>query len=86
MLLNYRDFDGFYRSCERTVWAVRVAARAGMLGPRSDGEVPPPEFRHIIEKLIWQDDFQDRFAERTRCSGCMRSGSPPSAARSRPTG
>jgi hypothetical protein len=65
VLLNYRDFDGFYRSCERTIWAVRQAARAGTLGPRPDGLVPPPAFRHVIETLIWQEDFQDRFEDRT---------------------
>jgi hypothetical protein len=64
VLLNYRDFDGFYRSCERTIWAVRQAARAGTLGPRPDGLVPPAAFRHVIETLIWQQDFQDRFEDR----------------------
>jgi hypothetical protein len=64
VLLNYRDFDGFYRSCERTIWAVRQAARAGTLGPRPDGLVPPPAFRHVIERMVWQGDFQGRFEDR----------------------
>ncbi|MDG4824041.1 sulfotransferase [Asanoa sp. WMMD1127] len=64
VLLNHRDFDGFYRSCERTIWAVRQAARAGRLAPRPDGQVPPAAFRHVIERLVWQEDFQGRFPDR----------------------
>ncbi|GIF74890.1 sulfotransferase family protein [Asanoa siamensis] len=64
VLLNHRDFDGFYRSAERTIWAVRQAARAGTLGPRPDGEVQPAAFRHVLERLVWQGDFQGRFEDR----------------------
>src|SRR5215207_7381928 len=29
VLLNYRDFDGFYKSCQNTILAVKQAAMAG---------------------------------------------------------
>jgi hypothetical protein len=42
VLLNYRDFDGFYRSCENTILAVKEAAMAGELKEDANREGPSP--------------------------------------------
>jgi len=64
VLLNVRDFDGWYRSCENTILAVKEAAMAGELEEDSNREPPSPELWGVIEKLIWQGDFQGRFKDR----------------------
>lgn len=64
ILLNHRDFDGFYKSCENTILAVKKAAQAGELTPDSNREPPSPKLFGIIEQLIWQGDFQGRFEDR----------------------
>lgn len=64
ILLNHRDFDGFYKSCENTILAVKKAAQAGELTPDSSREPPSPKLFGIIEKLIWQGDFQGRFEDK----------------------
>jgi hypothetical protein len=63
-LLNYRDFDGFYKSCENTILAVKKAAMAGEIEPDANREQPSPELWGVIEKLVWQGDFQGRFEDR----------------------
>lgn len=64
VLLNYRDFDGFYKSCQNTILAVKQAAMAGELTPDASREPPSPILWEVIEKLIWQGDFQGRFEDR----------------------
>lgn len=64
ILLNYRDFDGFYKSCENTILAVKKAAQAGELTPDSNREPPSPKLFGIIEQIIWQGDFEGRFEDR----------------------
>jgi hypothetical protein len=64
VLLNYRDFDGFYKSCQNTILAVKQAAMAGELTPDASREPPSPILWEVIEKLIWQGDFQGRFDDR----------------------
>jgi Sulfotransferase domain len=64
VLLNYRDFDGFYKSCQNTILAVKQAAQAGELKPDSARPQPSPELWGAIEKLIWQGDFQGRFDDK----------------------
>jgi hypothetical protein len=63
-LLNYRDFDGWYRSCENTILAVKEAAMAGELPEDANRDGPSPELWGVIEKLIWQGDFQGNFKDR----------------------
>src|SRR5262249_27651336 len=58
VLLNTRDFDGFYKSCENTILAVKLAAQAGELEQDANREPPSPMLWAAIEKLIWQGDFQ----------------------------
>jgi hypothetical protein len=64
VLLNVRDFDGWYRSVENTILAVKLAARAGALETDANREQPAPELWGVIERLIWEGDFQGRFEDR----------------------
>jgi hypothetical protein len=64
VLLNHRDFDGFYESCRHTILAVKLAAQAGELEPDANREPPSPLLWEVIEKLIWQGDFQGRFEDK----------------------
>lgn len=64
VLLNVRDFDGFYKSCTNTILAVKQAAQAGELEQDANREQPAPELWGVIEKLIWQGDFQGRFQDK----------------------
>jgi Sulfotransferase domain len=64
VLLNIRDFDGFYRSCQNTILAVKQAAMAGELPEDANRDGPSPELWGAIEKLIWQGDFQGRFEDK----------------------
>jgi hypothetical protein len=64
VLLNVCDFDGFYKSCQNTILAVKQAALAGELPEDANREGPSPELWGAIEKLIWQGDFQGRFDDK----------------------
>lgn len=64
VLLNTRDFDKFYASCENTILAVKKAAMAGELAQDANREAPAPELWGAIEKIIWQGDFQGRFEDK----------------------
>jgi hypothetical protein len=64
VLLNVRDFEGFYRSCENTILAVKEAAIAGELAEDTNRDPPSPELWGVIEKLVWQGDFQGRFKDK----------------------
>jgi hypothetical protein len=64
VLLNVRDFDGFYKSCENTILAIKEAAMAGDLPEDANREGPAPELWEAIEKLIWQGDFQGNFKDK----------------------
>lgn len=64
VLLNTREFDGWYKSCQNTIYALRQAALTGQLEPGAGTEdPPPPELWQIIGKLIWERDFQGRFED-----------------------
>jgi hypothetical protein len=64
VLLNVRDFDGWYKSCANTILAVKQAALAGDLPEDANREGPSPALWGAIEKIIWEGDFQGRFADR----------------------
>jgi hypothetical protein len=53
-----------YKSVENTILAVKQAARAGELREDANREGPKPELWGVIEQLIWQGDFQDKFEDR----------------------
>jgi len=64
VLLNVRDFDGWYKSVENTILAVKEAALTGELPQDANRDGPSPELWAVIEKLIWQGDFQGNFKDR----------------------
>jgi hypothetical protein len=64
VLLNVREFDGFYESCKNTILAVKLAAQRGEIQQDTNREMPAPELWGVIEKLIWQGDFQGRFEDK----------------------
>jgi hypothetical protein len=64
VLLNVRDFDGFYTSVENTILAVKQAAMAGELPQDANREGPKPELWGVIDKLIWQGDFRGNFEDK----------------------
>jgi hypothetical protein len=64
VLLNVRDFDGWYASCANTILAVKQAALAGELPEDANRDGPSPALWGVIDKLIWEGDFQGRFDDR----------------------
>jgi len=66
VLLNYRDFDAFYRSLETTVYALRKAAKEGTLEPDASRPQPVPELWEIIDELIFARDLQGSIEDRER--------------------
>jgi hypothetical protein len=64
VLLNIREFEGFYESCKNTILAVKLAAQRGEIAEDTNREMPAPELWGVIEKLIWQGDFQGRFDDK----------------------
>jgi len=64
VLLNVREFDGFYESCKNTILAVKLAAQRGEIKQDTNREMPAPELWGVIEKLIWQGDFHGRFEDK----------------------
>jgi hypothetical protein len=60
VLLNYRDFDGWYKSVNNTIVAVRKASMAGELKQDANRPPPPPELWQVIGKLIYDVDFQGK--------------------------
>lgn len=64
VLLNVREFDGWYKSCRNTILAVKEAAQSAAAPVDADAnrDLPSPELWEAIEKLIWQGpDFRGRF-------------------------
>jgi Sulfotransferase domain len=60
VLHNYRDFDGWYKSLNNTIVAVRKAAMAGELKEDASRPAPAPELWQVIGKLIYEVDFQGK--------------------------
>lgn len=64
VVLNTREFEGWYASVENTILAVKLAAEAGELAPDANRPQPHPALWGVIERLIWQGDFEGRFQDR----------------------
>jgi len=64
VLLNLRDFEPWYRSCANTILAVKQAAQAGELPEDPNRPPPAPELWGVIDKLIWEGDFEGRFDDK----------------------
>lgn len=63
VLLNVREFDGWYRSMQNTIRAAKVTP-PDQLAPDANRPAPNPALWGVIDTLIWQGDFQDRFEDR----------------------
>ena len=63
VLLNYREFDGWYKSVQNTIVAVREASQKGELKPDANRPAPPPELWQVIGTLIYERDFQGKFED-----------------------
>lgn len=66
VLLNVREFDGFYESCKHTLLAAKQAAMNGGMAPDANREPPSPVLWGVIQKLIWDGDFAGRFEDKER--------------------
>ncbi|MBA3304378.1 MAG: sulfotransferase family protein [Thermoleophilaceae bacterium] len=63
VLLNYREFDGWYKSVKNTIVAVREASQKAELKPDANRPAPPPELWQVIGTLIYERDFQGKFED-----------------------
>jgi hypothetical protein len=63
VLLNVREFDGWYTSMENTIRAAKVTP-PDELEPDANRPLPNPALWGVIDTLIWTGDFQDRFEDR----------------------
>ncbi len=64
VLLNVREFEGWYASVENTILAAKLAAQSGELEPDANRPPPDPRLWGVIDALIWEGDFQGRFADK----------------------
>jgi len=62
VLLNVREFDGWYRSMQNTIRAAKVTPPEEL---QQDANRPPPNplLWQVIDRLIWEGDFQGRFED-----------------------
>lgn len=60
VLLNVRDFDGWYKSFNNTIYAVRKAAMAGELVQDANRPAPSPELWEVIGHLIYEHDLEGK--------------------------
>lgn len=64
VLLNIREFDGWYASCRNTILAIKQAAAASALDPGANRDAPSQRLWGVIERLLWEGpDFQGRFED-----------------------
>jgi hypothetical protein len=66
VLLNVRDFESWYTSCENTLLALWGPLLFEGKPPPTDADRPPPSpiLMEIVEKIIWERDFKDRYPDR----------------------
>lgn len=64
VLLNVREFEGWYASVENTILAAKLAAQSGQLEPDANRPPPDPRLWGVIDALIWEGDFQGRFHDK----------------------
>jgi hypothetical protein len=63
VLLNVREFEGWYRSMANTIRAAKVTPPDQLQGD-ANRPLPNPALWGVIDKLIWEDDFQGRFEDK----------------------
>lgn len=62
VLLNVRPFEPWYRSMANTIRAAKVTP-PDQLQQDANRPLPNPLLWQVIDKLIWEDDFQGRFED-----------------------
>jgi len=62
VLLNVREFDGWYRSMQNTIRAAKVTPPE-TLKQDANRPLPNPLLWQVIDRLIWEGDFQGRFED-----------------------
>jgi Sulfotransferase domain len=63
VLLNVRDFEPWYRSMENTIRAAKVTPPED-LQQDANRPLPNPLLWQVIDRLIWEGDFQGRFEDK----------------------
>lgn len=63
VLLNVREFEGWYRSMENTIRAAKVTPPE-QLAQDANRPPPNPALWGVIDRLIWEGDFQGRFEDK----------------------
>jgi Sulfotransferase domain len=63
VLLNVREFDGWYRSMQNTIRAAKVTP-PDQLVQDANRPLPNPLLWQVIDRLIWEGDFRGRFEDR----------------------
>jgi len=63
VLLNVREFEPWYKSMENTIRAAKVTPPEDL---QQDANRPPPNplLWQVIDRLIWEGDFQGRFEDK----------------------
>jgi hypothetical protein len=66
VLLNVRDFEGWYLSCMNTILALWGPLLFEGKPPPTDADRPPPSpaLMGIVEKVIWERDFKGRYPDK----------------------
>ena len=60
VLLNVRDFDGWFKSFNNTIYAVRKAAMAGEMPEDANRPQPSPELWEVIGHLVYEHDLEGK--------------------------
>jgi hypothetical protein len=63
VLLNVREFEGWYRSMQNTIRAAKVTPPE-QLAPDANRPSPNPLLWGVIDSLVWEGDFQGRFEDK----------------------
>jgi Sulfotransferase domain len=63
VLLNVREFEAWYRSMEHTIRAAKVTPPEA-LTQDANRPLPNPVLWGVIDRLIWDGDFQGRFEDK----------------------
>jgi hypothetical protein len=60
VLLSVRDPDKWYESCLNSI---HEAAQRGSRGELGGDHPPPPDVMEVINRIVWEGTFKDRFQE-----------------------
>jgi hypothetical protein len=63
VLLNMREFEGWYKSMQNTIRAAKVTPPE-QLQADANRPMPDPALWGVIDKLLWEDEFQGRFEDK----------------------